>query len=83
MASSYPRDLVIFYGEGLYEQPDLGWGELASGGIATYAVPGENTNNRDAMREPNVEFVSDRIREYLGQAEPDRDGQLARAIGVA
>jgi amino acid adenylation domain-containing protein len=81
--SSYPRDLVIFYGEGLYEQPDLGWGELASGGIATYAVPGENTNNRDAMREPNVEFVSDRIREYLGQAEPDRDGQLARAIGVA
>jgi amino acid adenylation domain-containing protein len=63
----YDGDLLVFYGDGLYEDPELGWGGLAKGGIATCAVPGENTNNRDAMAEPNVAFVSRRLREYLEQ----------------
>src|SRR5207302_2763006 len=48
--SQYPGDLLIFSGEGLYDDLELGWGGLADGGIKSYAVPGENKNNRDGMR---------------------------------
>jgi hypothetical protein len=61
----YAGDLLVFYGEDLYEDPELGWGELARGGIATYAVPGHHDNNRDAMREPHVAYVAERLRAYL------------------
>ncbi len=27
----YPRDLLVFYGEGLYEDPELGWGGVRGG----------------------------------------------------
>jgi amino acid adenylation domain-containing protein len=64
----YPKDLLVFYGEGLYEDPALGWGELARAGVRTYAVPGEHTNNRHAMREPAVQFVAERIEEYLRES---------------
>jgi hypothetical protein len=52
----YSGDLLVFSGEGLYEDPALGWGPLAAGGIQTYAVPGEYHNNRRAMMEPAVAF---------------------------
>jgi hypothetical protein len=71
----YPGDLLIFHGEGLYEDPELGWGELAAGEIQAFAVPGDHDNNRQAMMEPYVEFVSERLREYLGRTESA--GQLA------
>jgi amino acid adenylation domain-containing protein len=61
----YPRDLLVFYGEGLYEDPGLGWSELAAGGIETFAVPGEHNNTREAMKEPAVPFVAERIDEHL------------------
>ena len=38
---------------------------LALGGVETFAVPGEHTNNRQAMMEPHVDFVRDRLLEYL------------------
>ncbi len=63
--SFYDGELVVFYGEGLYEDPTLGWEGLAAGGIRSYAVPGEHDNNRQAMMEPAVELVSDRLREHL------------------
>jgi amino acid adenylation domain-containing protein len=76
--SPYPKDLLVFYGDGLYEEPTLGWGELAVGGAHAYAVPGEHTNNRDAMREPAVGFVAERIEEYLHDALADpRPGDAA------
>lgn len=80
--SPIPRDLVIFYGEGLYEQPDLGWAQFTTGKVATHAVPGEHNNNRDVMREPNVEFVGERIREYLQRPLP-HPGQLADSSGLS
>jgi len=61
----YPGELLMFYGDKLYEDPELGWGGLAERGIITYAVPGEHKGNRDAMHEPGVVFVHERIREYL------------------
>jgi oxalate---CoA ligase len=70
----YPGELLVFSGEGLYEDPELGWGGLAQGGIKTYAVPGEHTNNRDVMREPNVAFVGERLHEYLQRQFPSGQG---------
>ncbi len=61
----FPAPIMTFYGEGLYEDPALGWRDLADGGIVTHAVPGEHTNNRQVMMEPHVEFVRDRLREFL------------------
>jgi amino acid adenylation domain-containing protein len=61
----YPGELLLFYGEGLYEDPTLGWESL--GTVIGHAVPGEHTNNRDLMHEPAVDFVAERVREYLGE----------------
>jgi aspartate racemase len=61
----YPKDLLVFYGAGLYEDPELGWSGLAKGGIQVFAIPGEHNDNRDAMREPAVQFIAERIEQYL------------------
>jgi amino acid adenylation domain-containing protein len=61
----YAKDLLVFYGQGLYEDPELGWGPLAEGGVRTHAVPGEQNNNRDVMKEPGVQFVAEEIEQYL------------------
>jgi amino acid adenylation domain-containing protein len=62
---TYPGRIWIFYGQGLYEDPNLGWGGLAEGGLETYAIPGEHSNNRQMMNEPYVHFVGDRLRTIL------------------
>ena len=64
----YDGELVIFYGHGLYEDPTLGWEGLATGGILSFEVPGEHDNNRQAMHEPAVGFVADRLAQYLAGA---------------
>jgi amino acid adenylation domain-containing protein len=67
--SVFDGEAVIFYADGLYEDPALGWDELAAGGIRSFAVPGEHDNNRQAMMEPGVEFVSERLQRYLLEYE--------------
>jgi amino acid adenylation domain-containing protein len=61
----YPGDLLIFSGEGLYDDPTLGWDGLAAGGIQAHRVPGLHDNNRQALMEPAVGFVAERIESYL------------------
>ena len=61
----YPGELLIFYGDGLYEDPELGWGGLAQGGIRTFAIPGADDNNRQAMMEPGASVVAARIDLHL------------------
>jgi thioesterase domain-containing protein len=73
------KDLLVFYGEGLYEDPALGWSDLAQGGIQTVAVPGEQNNNRDVMREPGVQFVAQSIEEYLDAVMPEARTEAAGA----
>jgi amino acid adenylation domain-containing protein len=75
----YPGDLLIFYGNGLYEDPTLGWDGLAERGIESHAVPGEHTDNRQAMHEPHVQFVRDRLLEYLAR---DREPRQPAAASV-
>jgi amino acid adenylation domain-containing protein len=67
--SVYEGEIVVFYGDGLYEDPTLGWEGLAATGVRSFAVPGEHDNNRQAMTEPGVRFVSDRLQDYLSDRE--------------
>jgi thioesterase domain-containing protein len=62
------RDLIVFYGQGLYEDPELGWGAHTTRKVYAYGVPGEHSNNRQVMTEPFVEFVSERLQEHLNPA---------------
>ena len=62
----YPGEMLVFYGSGLYEDPTLGWSELAQ--VHSYAIPVEHDNNRQAMSEPGVDFVGEQLRDYLDQA---------------
>jgi thioesterase domain-containing protein/acyl carrier protein len=67
----YAGEIAMFYGEGLYDDPAIGWNPLAES-VVTYGVPGEHTRrNRDAMAEPMVGFVADRLREYLDAVRGD------------
>ncbi len=63
--TQYAGELLVFYGEDLYEDPSLGWEGLAARGVRTFGVPGQHDNNRQAMMEPAVGFVADRLEEYL------------------
>ena len=58
--------MVVFFGDGLYDDPDLGWQGLAKS-IRTVAVPGEHKNNRMLMAEPWIEVVSDHLQELLAK----------------
>ncbi len=68
-AGRFSGEILTFYGEGLYEDPALGWEGHAAGGIRAYAVPGEHNGNRDAMMEPAVEFVAERLGAYLDELQ--------------
>jgi aspartate racemase len=61
----YPGRMVTFFGEGLYEDPSLGWDEVVPAGVEAHPVPGDHTNNRQVMMEPYVEFVHDRLADAL------------------
>ncbi len=61
--TAYPGEILVFSGEGLYEDPTLGWDSL--GTVHTHEAPGEHDNNRGLMHEPAVGFVAERLEEYL------------------
>ncbi len=61
----YRGEILSFYGEGLYEDPTLGWERYASEGMRTFSVPGEHRGNRDAMHEPGVGVIAQHLMEHL------------------
>jgi aspartate racemase len=65
--SVYPGEILLFHGDGLYDDPELGWTGLASRGIRSIAVPGAETDNRQLMNEPYVGVVGDHLRSYLSE----------------
>ena len=79
----YPGPIIVFYGEGLYDDPDLGWIDLASS-IETVAVPGDHSGNRDMMAEPPVTVVAERMHEALVTARAARQApQSAERLPAA
>jgi amino acid adenylation domain-containing protein len=61
----YAGQILVFYADGLYDDPALGWTDLAAGPLQTFGVPGEHQNNRQAMAEPAVSFIADHLERYL------------------
>jgi amino acid adenylation domain-containing protein len=72
-AEPYPGPLIVFYGDGVYDDPDLGWEGLAES-VKTFAVPGTHAGNRDAMAEPYVGFISDHLQAILAAAQNGNAG---------
>ncbi|MGH2882256.1 MAG: hypothetical protein ACRDPA_06065, partial [Solirubrobacteraceae bacterium] len=70
--TQFDGELTIFYGDGLYEDPSLGWSELTSKELHSYAIPGVHDNNRQGMMEPYVGFVGDRLEEQLARSRERR-----------
>jgi thioesterase domain-containing protein len=66
----YPGEMLVVYGDHLYEDPTLGWAGLAESGIESVAVPGRHTNNRQALMHPSATFLADRLVDYLRQTAP-------------
>jgi amino acid adenylation domain-containing protein len=69
----YPGRLLVLYGEGLYEDPELGWEPFAAG-VESHAVPGDHMDNRQLLAEPHVLVVRDRLREHLGAPAVSHQG---------
>src|SRR4029077_10868899 len=79
---TYRGRIWIFYGQGLYDDPGLGWGGLAEGGLESYVVPGEHSNNRQMMNEPHVQVVGERLKAVLDSVELSaRDDAATTATG--
>ncbi|MCP4659824.1 MAG: non-ribosomal peptide synthetase, partial [bacterium] len=68
-ASSYAGRLVLLKANELLakepQAPDLGWGELAAGGVEIHGIPG---NHYSMLREPHVPVLADRLRKILDPA---------------
>lgn len=76
--SRYPGPLVVFYGEGVYEDPALGWSGTAES-VETYGIPGPHRGNRTLMAEPAVTPLADRMQDVLARA---RAGALRARSGA-
>jgi len=63
----YPGRILAINGEGLYDDPEVGWTGLAEAGIETHAVPGEHTNNRQLLNEPHATRVAQLLEQPAGE----------------
>jgi thioesterase domain-containing protein/acyl carrier protein len=65
----YPHRVTLFRaGErfaGTDQDPAMGWGELAAGGLEIYEVPGDHYT---MVREPHVQALAERLRSCLDKA---------------
>jgi len=67
---AYPGPLTLFKASEQFGEfdEDLGWGELAAEGFMVESVPG---NHYTIVREPNVEFLAEKLNHCLHTAEGD------------
>ena len=59
--------MLMFVAPDLYREADLGWSAHIKGGIEICEVPGQQSTQRDAMHEPFVGYVSERLRAALAE----------------
>jgi thioesterase domain-containing protein len=64
---AYPGPMVVFYGDGLYDDPTLGWEPLVTS-VRSIGVPGEHANNRTLMADPAAAALGERMQEILADA---------------
>lgn len=68
----YSGPMVVFYSDGQYEDPTLGWSGTVES-VETYGIPGPHVGNRTIMAEPAVTLLAARVQETLQRA---RGGEL-------
>ncbi|MCA1843793.1 MAG: phosphopantetheine-binding protein, partial [Actinobacteria bacterium] len=76
----YPGVVTQFRSAGLFDEP-LGWEGLAAGGVEEHEVPGEHLDQRQAMQEPLVGFVAERLAARLTAAGARDRGAAVVADG--
>jgi thioesterase domain-containing protein len=65
--SPYEGRMIVFHGAGLYDDPTLGWENLAS--VESVAVPGDHVGNRMLMAEPYVRPVAEHLLARLRETQ--------------
>jgi len=65
---AYSGSIALFKASEQFDE-DLGWGAMAAGGVAMYAVPG---NHYTVIREPNVEALAGQLEHHLRIVEARR-----------
>lgn len=69
---SYPGQLTLFQATerpaGFDNEPELGWGQLVTGGVECYPIPGVHT---DMMEEPQVKLVAEKLQYCMDKAEAE------------
>ena len=74
MPHPYDGDMVVFYGQDLYEDPTLGWSDFIRGELDTIEVPGDHPGNRQAMMEPAVAYTAAALSERLAKLAMETTG---------
>lgn len=68
----YPDQVTLFKASDrvdaatAYVDPDLGWGQLAAGGLEIYEVPGDHLT---MLKEPHVQVLAEKLRDCLDKAQ--------------
>ncbi|MBW4546344.1 MAG: amino acid adenylation domain-containing protein [Symplocastrum torsivum CPER-KK1] len=60
------RDQIIDISS--YRDPQLGWGELATGGLERHEVPGTHLG---MLQEPHVQVLAEKLKAYLDKAQAE------------
>ena len=66
-ASPYPGPMVVFHGEGVYEDPTLGWSHAVES-VEAFAIPGPHRGNRSLMAEPAAGLLAGQMQGVLARA---------------
>ena len=72
VAQAIPCQLTLFQATerpaGFDNEPGLGWGQLAKGGVECYKIPGMHA---DMMEEPQVKIVAEKLQYCLNHLQAD------------
>lgn len=63
----YLGRMLIFYSPGIYNDPTLGWSNLAKDGITSCIIPGNHKTRREIMNEPFVQILAHHLKNHLEQ----------------
>jgi aspartate racemase len=71
----YPDRVTLFRAtENMgFIDPDLGWSELAPGGLEIHDVPGDNFN---MLEEPHVQVLAEKLRDCIDRVQADNLAQI-------
>jgi thioesterase domain-containing protein/acyl carrier protein len=63
----YAGKMIIIRSPAVYQDPQLGWAALVTGGIETRDIPGKHANRREILNEPFVQLTVQELARYLSK----------------